>query len=151
VIELNISPTRWAIMMQESGGNARAERYEPGFRRQYVQGRGFPAHEEEFRSTSWGLWQLMGEVLRELGFRGTAREFCADPLLQLKYFNKQWAKINKRHPIAEAPKWRRVESWNKGIGGAARLDAPTSYADSVARWLDQAPMNDRRRVIVRFG
>lgn len=148
---LDISPIRWAIMMQESGGDANAERYESGFHRLYVAGRGFSEQEQLFRATSWGLFQLMGQVLRERGYSGGATAFCADPALQLSYFNKQWALINKRFPVGKAPRWRRAEAWNKGIGGAARLDDITRYGRGVETWLAQAPKDKNGRVKVRFA
>jgi soluble lytic murein transglycosylase-like protein len=63
-----------AIVMQESGGNAWAMRYEPGFFERYVRGANVKTFgavskptEGSARATSWGLMQVMGETARCLG------------------------------------------------------------------------------------
>lgn len=77
-----------AIIDQESSGDPFAIRYEPGFRKRYIDNKG-PAklgghwpktinRETELilRSSSIGLMQVMGQVAREQGFAG-------DSLLEL--------------------------------------------------------------------
>lgn len=70
-----------ALIMTESSGKPNAQRYEPEFKKRYLDGKEpeelpgyWPKgvnHDEEIaaRATSWGLMQLMGQVARELGFR----------------------------------------------------------------------------------
>lgn len=63
-----------AIIMQESGGNPFAIRYEPGYRWLYPKGgeikppRGVSYDTEvNQQKTSWGSMQIMGAVAREMG------------------------------------------------------------------------------------
>jgi soluble lytic murein transglycosylase-like protein len=63
-----------ATVQTESGGNPWAIRYEPNFRRLYLDNRSWPVFgpismETEIvaRATSWGLMQVMGQVARERG------------------------------------------------------------------------------------
>jgi soluble lytic murein transglycosylase-like protein len=58
------------IVCQESSGNPRATRYEPGFFKKYIIKMGLKGKEGKERATSWGLMQIMGEVARERGFKG---------------------------------------------------------------------------------
>lgn len=37
---------------------------------------------------SWGLYQIMGDELISMGFSGNPIAFCADPALQLQYFDR---------------------------------------------------------------
>lgn len=71
-----------AIILQESGGNHFATRYEPKFFEKYIRGKNrqtlggyFPDQsicnlttELYLRSTSFGAMQIMGQVAREQGF-----------------------------------------------------------------------------------
>jgi hypothetical protein len=67
-----------AQVLQESGGNPCAIRYEPGFFRRYLDGKpmNFVPHgcsadtERVGRAISWGPLQVMGETARCNGFRG---------------------------------------------------------------------------------
>lgn len=63
-----------AIVRVESGGNAWATRYEPGFYERYIRDQKTKAFgavsvptEKNARATSWGLMQVMGETARCLG------------------------------------------------------------------------------------
>lgn len=68
-----------AIVEQESGWNQYAIRYEPAFYLHYVlPQRGLSATEAYARAFSWGLMQVMGEVVREEGYRGDLPALC-DP------------------------------------------------------------------------
>lgn len=75
-----------AQVIQESGGNPCAIRYEPGFFRRYLDGKpmNFVPHgcsadtERVGRAISWGPLQVMGETARCNGFRGWFSELC-DP------------------------------------------------------------------------
>ena len=66
------------VVLQESGGNPFAVRYEPGFYERYLKDKsvdfvpsGCSRDTERIgRSISWGLMQIMGETARCVGFRG---------------------------------------------------------------------------------
>lgn len=72
-----------SIVLQESGGNCFASRYEEAFYHKYIAHLtrktlpgyvpNFPptlATEKRHRATSWGLMQVMGETARETGYTG---------------------------------------------------------------------------------
>lgn len=115
----------------ESSGRIDASRYEPAFRRTYVDPiPGLSEEERMFRSTSWGYWQIMGQVLREHGFKGTVLDFVESAEEQEYWARKIWdakrAQIRRKRG-ANVPLWVFVEAWNKGVGGALKLTAPTEY------------------------
>jgi soluble lytic murein transglycosylase-like protein len=71
-----------ALVYQESNGNIWAFRWEKGFYKKYIEGKGrselsghvpasFPTLETEMisRAISWGAFQIMGETLRWQGFK----------------------------------------------------------------------------------
>lgn len=65
-----------AVVEQESSWNPWASRFEPRFLARYVEPLGLKdITESQERAFSYGLMQLMGEVSRELGWKG--------PILQL--------------------------------------------------------------------
>lgn len=64
---------------QESGHDPWALRYEPAFYRRYVEPLEESDTEEYSRSFSWGLFQVMGQVAREFGFRGLYLSELCDP------------------------------------------------------------------------
>ncbi len=75
-----------AICMQESTGNPLAVKFEPGFYEKYTKPMKFSDTEEICRAISWGLMQIMGEVARELGFKGKfLSELCDNPELAIEY------------------------------------------------------------------
>lgn len=67
-----------AIAEQESGGNPWAVRYEPAFYQRYEDAQKLTPTEKTTRAISWGLFQLMGENARELGYKGDLAALC-DP------------------------------------------------------------------------
>jgi soluble lytic murein transglycosylase-like protein len=67
-----------AIVEQESGWNQWAIRYEPAFYTRYIVPLKLNPTESTARSISWGLFQTMGEVAWEHGFRGSYPSLC-DP------------------------------------------------------------------------
>lgn len=75
-----------AVIEQESGWNIYASRFEPAFYSKYVK-KLYPNYTTESvaRSTSFGLFQLMGTVARELGFSDSQLSDLFDPRLNLKY------------------------------------------------------------------
>lgn len=126
--------TQFCICMVESSGRLRATRYEPVFRRQYLADLEGTISEAEivWRATSHGLFQIMGEVLVELGESYQDREaWISDWERQLETAGRLWArnaKQLKRLLGGETPEpWRLCEAWNKGAGGAKRLTGPTEY------------------------
>lgn len=68
-----------AVVEQESSWNPWAIRFEPAFKRHYIDPLNLDNLTEEVaRSISWGLMQVMGEVAREKGFKGPLPSLC-DP------------------------------------------------------------------------
>lgn len=73
-----------AIVQVESGGDPNATRFEPAFKRRYIDPLRLPETEAVGRSTSWGLMQIMGETARTIGFRGDFHALL-DPATGLKW------------------------------------------------------------------
>jgi soluble lytic murein transglycosylase-like protein len=78
----NVDPVlACAVVEQESEWNPWAIRFEPAFERRYIH----PAHpdapttEEMTRAMSFGLFQVMGEVARERGFKERFLSSLCDP------------------------------------------------------------------------
>lgn len=67
-----------AIAEQESAGNPWAIRYEPAFYLRYEASQNLTPTEKTARAMSWGLFQLMGESAREIGYKGDLAALC-DP------------------------------------------------------------------------
>lgn len=59
-----------AICEQESSWNPSAGRYEKGFYNKYENHPDMDEQERLWRSSSWGLMQIMGETARYLGYSG---------------------------------------------------------------------------------
>lgn len=83
-----------AVCEQESSWNQWAVRYEPLFFSHYIQ----PLvntnvihtmTEAIMRATSWGLGQIMGQVARELGFKGKYLSELCDPEIGLDFCCKK--------------------------------------------------------------
>lgn len=86
-----------AVIEQESSGNPWCARFEPGFFARYIEGRStdelggvWPSWvsastEQSFRATSFGLMQVLGQVARELGFKGPFLTQLCDPTLGVEY------------------------------------------------------------------
>lgn len=72
-----------AVVEQESAWNNFAMRYEPAFRARYVAPLGLAVTEEVTRSISWGLMQVMGQVVRENGFDGKFLSALCEPAVGL--------------------------------------------------------------------
>lgn len=151
---LRITPLHWAICMHESWGTLpprgpqgeltgkrKAYKEEGEFGRRYVP-ESLTDDEELFQRTSFGLWQLMGLVLRELGYRGGIGPFAESADMQARYFNQEWAKKERElhRRLRRAPEtWRLIEAWNKGAAGATRLPGPTGYHAKVMAKLRRCP------------
>lgn len=67
-----------AVCEQESSWDPNATRHEPAFKTRYVDPLGLSEPEATYRSTSYGLMQVMGQVAREFGFIADIPTLC-DP------------------------------------------------------------------------
>ena len=93
-----------ALVETESGWNPWAARYEPGFKKRYIDpiksverfGSISYATEREHRSTSWGLCQVMGQVARELGCTVHSLVQLCEPQTGLTYGAKRLKKAMDR-------------------------------------------------------
>ncbi len=130
-----------AFVMTESSGNPKATRYEPAFYKRYVQpllgkAKGLTPHELAGRATSWGLMQLMGQVARELGFKGQFEELFI-PEIGLKWSLKHLCHfIDKYHDDLDMA----IAAYNAGT--PKRTDTGKSfrnqaYVDKVRGYLKQ--------------
>jgi soluble lytic murein transglycosylase-like protein len=95
---IELSPALVAcVVLQESGGDPAAVRYEGGFFLRYIEWRGrtgLPGHvpaagcslatEKRLRAFSFGLMQVMGETARERGFRGVFLTELLDAAVNLE-------------------------------------------------------------------
>lgn len=68
-----------AVAEQESSWDVWAYRYEPAFYQRYVVPLKLPTSEAIARATSWGLFQVMGQVARERGFTQKFLSSLCDP------------------------------------------------------------------------
>lgn len=114
-----------AVVLQESAGNPDATRAEPGFYWKYLHARtqaelgGFwpnPAiiptpFELTYRSTSWGLMQVMGQVARENGFKELSLTYLKTPSLNLGVGTRILAKHLKDH---DGDPEKALLRWNGG-------------------------------------
>jgi soluble lytic murein transglycosylase-like protein len=81
-----------AVCEQESGWKPWAIRYEPAFYKRYTEPMSLSDTEEHARAISWGLMQTMGEVARELGFRGQYLSELCEPSTGLDFGCKKLAR-----------------------------------------------------------
>lgn len=124
-----------AMVLQESGGNPWACRYEPGFFRRYLEGKPLnfvpPGYSEETertgRATSWGLLQVMGETARCNGFRGWLPQLC-DPETGLTVGCIFLGRLRDRF-FAKGGWTAVVRAYNGGPGNA--FDPANTYPDRV--------------------
>ncbi len=81
-VNVDIDPAlACAVVSHESSWNPWAVRYEPGFYRRYIQSmQGLSETEKTMRATSFGLFQIMGQVAREQGFDGKYLTELCDPI-----------------------------------------------------------------------
>ena len=126
-----------ALVMKESGGNARAVRYEPHFKyfyfaREYAEKLGVTCETEtQLQKFSYGLGQVMGAVARERGYKGELILLASDAGLGLEFACLQLAWLKERVGGNEA---RLFASYNGGLG-VSRLP---SGMYSNQRYVDQA-------------
>jgi soluble lytic murein transglycosylase-like protein len=111
-----------AIIIQESGGNPYALRYEPDY--DYLFDNSLYSHllgvtlntEIITQKCSWGLSQMMGGVLRELGFKGhMGEQFVPET-------NIAWTckKLSKIAPLTSCPS-DFFAAWNGGLGAINKV------------------------------
>ena len=124
-----------AMVMQESGGNPWAYRYEAGFYRRYLEGKplnyvpnGCSEETERIgRATSFGLLQTMGETARCNGFRDWLPKLC-DPETGLTIGCIYLARLRDR--LFAKGGWRAVvRAFNGGPGNA--FDTANTYPDKI--------------------
>jgi len=98
-VEYGLDPEIFAsLIYQESRGNVWAQRYEVGFYKRYIEGKGrdelsgfvpprFPTllTEQMSRAYSWGLCQIMGETIRWMGFDGVYLAQACDPSVNIRF------------------------------------------------------------------
>lgn len=89
-----------ALCEHESAGwKWAAIRYEPGFYKKYVEPLNLLSQTEATaRATSWGLGQIMGQVARELGFKGEFLSELLDPEIGCEYACRKLKACLARHP-----------------------------------------------------
>jgi soluble lytic murein transglycosylase-like protein len=97
-----------AVCEQESGWEPWAIRFEPAFKARYVDPQNHEPTEAVARSISWGLMQIMGEVARELGYKGHLAQLC-DPGVGLEWGCKHLANKLKNTDIHTG-----LQHWNGG-------------------------------------
>lgn len=110
-----------SLIYQESRGNIWAQRYELGFYKRYIEGKGrdelsgfvpprFPTllTEKLSRSFSWGSCQLMGETLRFMGFEDPYMAEACDPRINIEFGAKYFRRcLDKRmHLGAGLPQYK---------------------------------------------
>ena len=111
-----------AVIHQESRGEIYAVRYEPLFFDKYVKGKTkktsighIPsscswATEQQLRAHSFGLFQMMGQVARERGFKGEFLTELLDPATNIKWGSEFLQTLLLKYEDAEKALLR----WNGG-------------------------------------
>jgi len=125
-----------AFCMTESSGNPHAIRYEDAFYQRYTENMAFSESEDKGRATSYGLMQIMGEVARELGFKGAFTELF-DPATGLEYALKHLKRFIVKYQ-AEGLDYA-IASYN---AGSPRFDdsghfVNQKYVDQVHSYLNK--------------
>lgn len=118
-----------AIVEQESGGNPWAIRYEPDFYRHYVASQSLSPTEKTARSISWGLFQTMGQSVRDAGYKGDLAALC-DPDTGLTW---GLAVLQKKLALAHGDVRRGLLFWN----GGSNKSYPDEVLAKVPKYIDQ--------------
>lgn len=115
----NMSPKLLcAICDVESGFRESAMRYEPKWsyllhEQSYANQLGITTEtERQLQKFSYGLFQIMGSVLRENGYQEMLPN-ALDPIVNLTYAIKFIKKLQEKLPLADH--W--ISAYNAGIGG----------------------------------
>jgi len=117
-----------AFVMVESSGRPNATRYEPAFYKHYILpmllNNAITADEARGRATSYGLMQIMGQVAREKGFKGSFEELF-DPSTNLYWCLKHLKRfIDKYAPNLDDA----IASYN---AGSPRKDETGGYVNAL--------------------
>lgn len=116
-----------AVVEQESNWNPWASRFEPRFLARYIEPLGLKdTTEVQARAFSYGLMQLMGQVARELGWKGPILQLT-DPAVNLVLGCQHLANKLK---AAGGDITQGLLKWN---GGAAQ-DYPTQVLARVDKY-----------------
>ncbi len=125
-----------AIIEQESDFNPWAIRFEPGFLNRYVIPLGLKSiTESEARSFSWGLFQLMGQCARELGYAGPLAQLCepeTNVFWSLRHFRTKLS-------IAGNDIKKTLLLWNGGSNGRY----PDQVLARIGQFVSSDPRDDR--------
>jgi len=106
------------IIYTESTFDSDAKRYEPKFYDRYIKKMKLEKEEAEWRATSWGLMQILGQTARENGYRGY-REDLADPVVNLYYCCKFFVRLLRRY---NGNKEHAISAYNQGNNRWKDLD-----------------------------
>jgi len=122
-----------AFVLTESSGNPRATRYEPAFYRRYIAPHisKYTESEAKGRATSFGLMQIMGQVAREIGYKGTFEDLLKSEMgldWGCKYLKRQLVKYAGDGAIAayNAGSPRRTDT-GKSFRNQAYVDKVLNY------------------------
>ena len=133
-------PLLAAIAQQESGGRAWVCRYEPAWATfltpdVFAKSIGISLDTEKIQqATSWGLFQVMGTVLRELGFMDSLAKSCK-PHLNADYGALKLSKLLKKY----ADQRDAIAAYNAGSPrrGSSGLYVNQKYVDDVQGFMSQ--------------
>lgn len=114
------------MVIVESGGNTRATRHEPAFKRRYIDPLKFPEKEAYARATSWGLLQIMGQTARSIGYKGPFEDLLK-PENGLEWGCEYLEAIRAKYP--REPWEVIVRAYNGGPGN--RHNTANHYPDKV--------------------
>ena len=124
-----------AIAEQESSWAPFAMRYEPAFYEHYIMplvNKGEVKRETEARAraVSWGLGQVMGQLARELGFKGKFLSELCDPLVGLEYLCRA---LNQKLGFASGNMEKALLFYN----GGGNPNYPTEVLARVEKYKSQ--------------
>lgn len=130
----------YGICMQESNCNQFAARFEPAWKYlvdpKKVKPKGCStATEENLQKFSYGIMQVMGSVLREIGYSGWLPEIYSDAELQIEFGTLHLAKGIKRWGSLE----RGISAYNCGTPDRnkdGQVDNP-EYVSGVMRYAQE--------------
>jgi soluble lytic murein transglycosylase-like protein len=129
-----------AIIQVESSGNPWAIRFEPAFKKLYLDGRAWKvfgpiSHDTELvaRATSFGLMQVMGQVARERGFEGVFLTELCKPMTGIEYGCRQLKHLEQR--------FLDTHGWN---GVIAAYNAGSPRRDVSGEFVNQSYVNKVR-------
>jgi len=117
----------YGVIIRESSGDTDAVRTELAFYERYTKPMNFSDTEEICRAMSWGLMQVMGEVARELGYKGKyLSTLCRVPDLGIEYGCKHLTAKTKRYGLRQG-----LSAYNAGsptIKNAAYVNEILEFA-----------------------